>query len=66
IHTLASDAHGYVGADLAALCKEAAVHALNSRLHVQDNGNVTYTAPGTGPKSALQVQYEDMTYARLK
>ncbi|XP_070804727.1 ATPase family gene 2 protein homolog A [Pituophis catenifer annectens] len=34
---LADSAHGYVGADLAALCKEAGMHALRRILHNKEN-----------------------------
>ncbi|XP_058048937.1 ATPase family gene 2 protein homolog A isoform X2 [Ahaetulla prasina] len=34
---LADSAHGYVGADLAALCKEAGMHALRRILHKKEN-----------------------------
>ena len=35
---IADACHGFVGADLAALCREAGLHALNRRFASEDDG----------------------------
>ena len=41
IHDIADAAHGYVGADLVALCKEASLHALKSINHCNSNNSLS-------------------------
>ena len=49
---LAEETHGFVGADLQALCNEAAMSALRKRIYRQGVGN------------GLSVSWEDFTHAK--
>lgn len=81
LHLLASETHGFVGADLAALCNEAALNVL--RHHIKLKGEKTADVLGSlldslskltvssdvmgmsGDKD-LVVTYEDFEKAKLK
>ncbi|EDO39006.1 predicted protein [Nematostella vectensis] len=64
ISSLAESAHGYVGADLAAACKEASLYAFKRSLHNHDNGSSqSLEQRDARIKRELLVSSEDMRAA---